>query len=80
MKRRSRVVATGLLVTLAAALVLGLVLLHGWGGRMEAILLVFGDRVWITLDAGRPRVLLLLLIPGVVLGAALSLYARRPGE
>ena len=47
---------------------------------MEAILLIFGDRVWITLDAGRPRVLFLLLIPGVLLGAALSLHARRRGE
>ena len=80
MKRRFRVVAIGLLVSLAAALVLGIVLLYGWGGRIEALLLVFGDRVWVTLDAGRPRVLFLLLIPGVFLGAALSLYARRPGE
>jgi hypothetical protein len=70
----------GLLVSLAAALVLGIILLHGWGGRIEAILMIFGDRVWATLDAGRPRVLLLLLIPGVFLGAALSLYTRRPGE
>ena len=80
MKRRSRVVAAGLLVSLGAALVLGIVLLHGWGGRMEALLLVFGDRVWVTLNAGRPRVWFLLLIPGVFLAGALSLYARRPGE
>ena len=78
--RRFRVVATGLLVSLAAVLVLGVVLLHGWGGRMEAALLVFGDRVWVTLDAGRPRVLLLLLIPGVFIGAAFSLRAWRRGE
>jgi hypothetical protein len=77
MKPRSRIVATGLLVSLAAVLVLGVILLHGWGGRMEALLLVFGDRMWVTLDAGRPRFLLLLVIPGVCLGAALSLYARR---
>jgi hypothetical protein len=80
MKRRSRVVAAGLLVSLAAALVLGIVLLHGWGGRIETLLLVFGDRVWVTLDAGRPRILFLLLIPGVFLGAALSLRAWRPDE
>ena len=80
MKRRSRVVATGLLVSLAVALVLGIVSLHGWGGRMEVMLLVFGDRVWVTLDFGSPRVWFLLLIPGVLLAAALSLYARRPGE
>ncbi len=80
MKRRSRVVAAGLLASLAAALVLGIVSLHGWGGRMEVALLVFGDRVWVTLDAGLPRVWVLLLIPGVFLAGALSLYARRPGE
>ncbi len=80
MKRRSRVVATGLLISVAAALVLGIVLLHGWGGHVEAMLLVFGDRVWVTLDSGRPRVWLLLLIPSVLLAAALSLYARRPGD
>ncbi len=80
MKRRSRLVATGLLVSLAAALVLGVVLLYSWGGRMEVLLLVFGDRVWVTLDMGRPRVLFLMVIPGVFLGAALSLHARRSGE
>ena len=77
MKRRSRIVATGLLVSLAVVLVLGIVSMHGWGGRMEIILMVFGDRVWVTLDAGSPRTWLLLLIPGVLLAAALSLYARR---
>jgi hypothetical protein len=80
MKRRSRVVAAGLLASLAAALVLGIVSLHGWGGRVEVALLLLGDRVWVTLDAGRPRVWFLLLIPGVFLAGALSLYARRPGE
>ena len=78
--RRFRVVATGLLLSIAAALVVGIVSLHDWGGRMEVLLLVFGDRVWVTLDAGHPRVWLLLLIPGIFLGAALSLYARRPRE
>ncbi|MBW2290057.1 MAG: hypothetical protein JRG80_05355 [Deltaproteobacteria bacterium] len=80
MKRRPRLVATGLLVFLAAALLLGIVLLHDWGGRIEAMLLVFGDRVWVTLDSGRPRLWFLLLIPGVFLAAAFSLYRRRPGE
>ena len=80
MKPRSRVVATSLLVSLAVALVLGIVSLHGLGGRIEARLLVFGDLVWVTLDLGSPRVWFLLLIPGVLLAAALSLYARRPGE
>ena len=80
MKHRSRVVATGLLVCLAAALVVGIVLLYSWSWRIEALLLVFGDRVWVTLETGRPRLLLLLLIPGVFLGAAVSLHVRRSGE
>ena len=77
MKHRSRVVVTGLLVFLAVVLALGIASLHGWGGRIEVLLMVFGDRVWVTLDAGSPRTWLLLLIPGVLLAAALSLYARR---
>jgi len=80
MKRRSRVAAAGLLVCLAAGLVLGIAMAHGWGGRMEVMLLVFGDRVWVTFDSGSPRLWLLLVIPGAFLAAALSLSARRPGE
>ena len=77
MKRRSRVVAASLLVFLTIALVVGIVSLYSWGGGMEAMLLVFGDRVWVTLDARSPRVWFLLLIPGVLLATALSLYVRR---
>jgi hypothetical protein len=80
MKRRPRVVVSISVVCLAAALVVGVVALHDWGGGMEAKLLFFGDRVWVTLDARSPRVWFLLLIPGVLLAAAVSLYARRPGE
>jgi hypothetical protein len=80
MKRAFRIVATGLLISLATALVVGIVLLHDWGGRIETMLMVFGDRVWVTLDAGRPRILLLLVVPGVLLGAAISLYVRRSGD
>ena len=79
MKRRSRVVTASLLASLAAALVLGIVFLHGWGGHVEVALMVFGDRVWVTLDAGRPRIWLLLFAPGVFLGTALWLHARRSG-
>ena len=55
-------------------------MLYSWDGRVEALLLVFGDRVWVTVDAGRPRVLLLMTLPGVLFWAAFSLYLRRPGE
>ena len=77
MKRRSRVVAASLLVFLTIALVVGIVSLYSWGGGMEVMLWVFGDRVWVTLDARSPRVWFLLLIPGVLLATALSLYVRR---
>ena len=77
MKRRSRVVSASLLVFLTIALVVGIVSLYRWGGGMEAMLIVFGDRVWVTLDARSPRVWFLLLIPSVLLATALSLYVRR---
>lgn len=80
MKRRLRISLAGLLVLLATALILGIFFVYGWGGRVEAQLLVFGDRVWVTLDAGRPRVFLLMTLPGGLIGTAVSLYRRRPGE
>ena len=80
MKRRSCTTLAGLLVVLAIALVLGIVFLYSWGGRVEMLLLVFGDRVWVTLDAGRPRVLLLMTLPGVLFWAAFSLHLRRISE
>lgn len=80
MKRRLRISVAGLLVLLATALILGIFFVYGWGGRVEAQLLVFGDRVWVTLDAGRPRVFLLMTLPGVLIGTAVALYRRRPGE
>ncbi len=69
-----------MLVLLATALVVGIVYLHGWGGQVEAQLMVFGDQVWVTLDTGRPRVFLLMTLPGVLLAAAFSFYPRRSGE
>ena len=80
MKRRIRIAIASMLVLLATALVVGIVYLHGWGGQVEAQLMVFGDRVWVTLDAGRPRVFLLMTLPGVLIAAAFSLYPRRSGE
>jgi hypothetical protein len=80
MKRRIRTAAAGMLVLLATALVVGIVYLYGWGGQVEAQLMVFGDQVWVTVDTGRPRVFLLMTLPGVLLAAAFSLYPRRSGE
>ena len=80
MKRRLRISAAGMLVLLATALIVGIAYLHGWGGRVETQLMVFGERVWVTLDAGRPRVFLLMALPVVLLGAAVSLYPRRSGD
>lgn len=77
MKRPIRAIIAGLLVAIAAALVFAIVSLSDWGGRIETLLLVFGDRVWVTLDTGRPRLLLLLVAPAVILLGALSLYLRR---
>ena len=76
----ARFVAIGLLVSVAAALVVGIIVLQDWGGRIETMLIICGDRVWLTLDAGRPRILLLLLIPAIFLGAAVSLHVGRRGE
>jgi hypothetical protein len=76
----ARFVAIGLLVSVAAALVVGIIMLQDWGGRIETMLIIYGDRVWLSLDAGRPRILLLLLIPAIFLGAAVSLHAGRRGE
>jgi hypothetical protein len=77
---RLRSLFAGLLVLLAIALVAGIVSLHDWGGRIEAQLMVFGDRLWVTFDAGLSRVYFLMTIPGILLAIAVSLFRRRPGE
>lgn len=80
MKRLFRIAVTVFLVCLAAAAGLAIASLSDWGGRIETMLLVFGDRVWVTLDASRPRVLLLYVIPTVFACAAYSLRAWRRGD
>jgi len=77
---RLRSLIAGLLVLLAIALVAGIVSLHDWGGRIEAQLMVFGDLVWVTFDAGLPRVFFLMTLPGTLLAIAVSLFRGRPGE
>jgi len=72
-----RLVAAIALALLTVALIVGVLKLHAGGGRMEVAMRVFGDPVWLTVDAGRPRFLLLLLVPGACLAAATALLSRR---
>ena len=71
--RRPRLISW-LLLALAAVFIGLIVLLIGWGGRIEATLLVFGVPVFLALDARHPRILLLLALPIVLIAGAL--YAR----
>jgi len=47
------------------------VLVH-WGGRIESTLLVFGKPVFVTLDAGRPRIWLLFSLPLALVAVAFA--------
>lgn len=51
-----------------------------WGGRIESTLLILGDPVFVTLDAGRPRIWLLFSLPlALVAGALASRKTRGSG-
>jgi hypothetical protein len=76
MRAAFRAVLVGVLILVAATLVAGIASLYSWGGRVETLVLLFGDRVWVTVDAGRPRFLLMLLVPAVFALTALSVYRR----
>jgi len=53
--------------------------LIGWGGRIEATLLVYNEPVFVVLDAGRPRIWLLLSLPtALVAGAFAVRKVRKP--
>ena len=78
MKARGRTLVSALLFG-TAAVFLGLVaLLLAWGGRIEVTFLVFGDPVFVAIDAGRPRILLLFAPPIVLIGGAF--YVRAASE
>ena len=65
------------LLVLAAAF-FGLIgVLIDWGGRIEAILMVSGEPVFIVLDAGRPRIVFLLMLPVALVAAALATRKQR---
>ena len=77
--RRLTLVSWLLLVLAVAFFGLIGVLIH-WGGRIEATLLVHGEPVFVTLDAGRPRIVLLLTLPIALVAAALTTRKRRVPE
>jgi hypothetical protein len=52
------------------------VLVH-WGGQIEATLMVYGEPVFVTLDAGRPRIVLLFTLPIALVAAALAVRKQR---
>ena len=55
------------------------VLVH-WGGRIESTLLVYGEPVFVVLDAGRPRIWLLFSLPTALVAGALAVRkVRKPG-
>jgi hypothetical protein len=65
------------LLVLAAAF-FGLIgALINWGGRIEATMLFRGEPVFVTLDAGRPRIYLLLTLPVALVAGALATRKRR---
>ncbi len=67
-----------ILLALAALFSAPIGLLIYWGGRIESTLLVFGDIVYVVVDAGRPRIALLLCLPAWLVAGALA--ARRVRE
>ena len=55
------------------------VLIH-WGGRIESTLLVYGEPVFVVLDAGQPRIWLLFSLPTALVAGALAIRkVRKPG-
>ncbi len=51
-----------------------------WGGRIEATLLVRGEPVFIVVDAGRPRIVLLLTLPVALVASALATRKQRESK
>jgi hypothetical protein len=43
-----------------------------WGGRIESTLLVYGEPVFVVVDAGQPKIWLLFSLPTVLLAGALA--------
>ena len=78
MGKRRLTLTSWFLLLLAAAFAGVFGVLIYWGGRIESTLLVFGNPVFVTLDAGRPKIGLLLALPAALVAGALA--ARRVRE
>ncbi|HXV35774.1 MAG TPA: hypothetical protein VEC18_01420 [Myxococcota bacterium] len=76
MSRKRLTLASWLLLALAALCAAPIAALIAWDGRIESTLLLFGDLVYVEIDASGPRIALLLGLPLALVGAALA--ARRP--
>ena len=51
-----------------------------WGWRIESTLLVYGDLVFVVIDAGLPRIWLLFSLPiALIAGALGARKSRKPG-
>lgn len=66
-----------LLLVLAAAFFGVFGVLINWGGQIEATLMVYGEPVFIVLDAGRSRTVLLFMLPVALVAAALATRKQR---
>ncbi len=66
-----------ILLVLAASFFSVIGVLIDWGGRIEATLMVYGEPVFIDLDAGRLRTVLLLTLPVALVAAAIATRKQR---
>lgn len=67
--KRLTIVSWLLLVLAAPFFGLIGVLIH-WGGRIESTLLIYGEPVFVVLDAGRPQIWLLFSLPLLLVAGA----------
>jgi hypothetical protein len=60
------------LIMLAALLSWPIGALIHWGGRIESTLLIFGEPVFVVVDASRPRIWLLFALPALLAAGAVA--------
>jgi len=77
MSDRSRTLLSWSIFTLAALVMVPIVLLIRWGGRVEGTLLMFGEPLYVSVDAGHPRTLFLFVLPIALVGGALYVRVGR---